>query len=215
MESLGVLEIGCGKGDISIPLASLGCKVTAFDIDPDPVNELEKTAKRVKLDNVTAFVGDATSFPTDVKYDIVVVSEVIAYVGDCKKLLTNISTITKPDSYIVVTQPNGYGPYEFQNRARNFSWLSRVLKRLLGKRIFKGSYRWYTKRQLEAIFSDYSMRLTCSGKSDYLSSFLVGPLKNSSILAKLDCSIADILPFWAVSGWYLLFKKAPSREADQ
>ena len=62
-----VLELGCGTGRVTIPLAKQGIAVTAIDISPDMV---ESAKKKAALDGVTSdqanfIVGDMRDFNLD------------------------------------------------------------------------------------------------------------------------------------------------------
>ena len=41
IRDLHILEVACGRGGITLSLASLGCQVTAFDIDEKAVADLK------------------------------------------------------------------------------------------------------------------------------------------------------------------------------
>jgi len=73
-----VLDIGCGPGALSIPLARAGAKVTAVDIASGMLDRLKATAKNEKLD-ITAM--EASWYTADIdkmkfrrKFDLVLAS---------------------------------------------------------------------------------------------------------------------------------------------
>lgn len=49
IRELNILEVGCGKGGIALPLASLGCKVRAIDIDKNSITYIQALVEQKKL----------------------------------------------------------------------------------------------------------------------------------------------------------------------
>lgn len=44
LAEVSILEIGCGQGGVALPIARLGCRITAFDVDADEVAVLNSRA---------------------------------------------------------------------------------------------------------------------------------------------------------------------------
>src|SRR5512146_2599996 len=56
---LSILEVACGVGGITLPLARLGARVRALDIDRADVDRLVSRAHELRLDgNLTAGIED-------------------------------------------------------------------------------------------------------------------------------------------------------------
>src|SRR4051812_27010020 len=53
-----VLEIGAGTGEFTLPVATLAASVTAVDISPHMLAELERKAAAARITNITAFEAD-------------------------------------------------------------------------------------------------------------------------------------------------------------
>jgi SAM-dependent methyltransferase len=70
-ESCEVLELGCGTGRVTLPLAALKHRVSAIDLDADLVAALESRAEAHGLD-VDATVADARSFSLGRSFDLVI-----------------------------------------------------------------------------------------------------------------------------------------------
>ena len=59
-----VLDLGCGKGRHALFLAELGFNVTAVDLSPEGVDQLQAAAKKRNLDgSITILVCDMLSIP--------------------------------------------------------------------------------------------------------------------------------------------------------
>ncbi len=210
-EKLHILEVACGRGGITFSLASLGCEVTAIDIDGNAVEFLQARMNRGGVGNVTVTVDNGYTFDDGKDYDIVIASEVFEHVLEPSKLAGNITRRMMEGAYLIVTTPNGYGPWELKNRIDIRTHLRKwnALRRLLGKPPYvKGAgsdhCQFYTKGRLLNLFSPFSLRLIGSAKSD---SFLTifPQLRKSALLGNLDIKLADILPYWLACGWYFIF----------
>src|SRR5689334_16964971 len=131
---LSILEIGCGAGGIALPLARLGATVRGLDIDRADVDRLVSRARELHLDrNLTAGIEDAFTFRHDARYDVIVASEVMEHVLDPDALLDNMVRHLAPGGLVLITTPNGYGPWELSNYVRphhvmrRWNWLRKVM----------------------------------------------------------------------------------------
>jgi len=213
-QELHILEVACGTGEITLPLASLGSQVTAFDIDLNAVEQVRALIEKRGVRNLTVTVADGRTFDDGRSYDVVVASEVFEHILEPAELANSINRRMKPGSRLIVTTPNGYGPWELKNRmdvrARLRRW--NALRRLLGKpRYVVGSgadhCQFFTRGRLVRLLSSSSLTLVDSGKSD---SFLTvfRPLRRSRLLQRADSRLADTLPYWLASGWYFVFERS-------
>lgn len=212
VENLCVLDAGCGRGWIAFLLASLGCQVTAFDINENSVRYVQSQVNRNKIKNLIVTMDDGYTFDDGQTYDVVIASEVFEHVLEASKLAANLTTKMMKGSYLIVTTPNGYGPYELKNRISPIPYLRKWnwLRRLLGKSPCveekgSGHYQFYTKKRLVKLFSEFSLILIDSVK---VGSFLMmfEPCRRSALLENVDAKLADVLSYWLANGWYLLFE---------
>lgn len=221
-EKLHILEVACGKGGITYPLVSLGCEVTAFDINENDVEFLQAQIDKRSVTSrsrVTVTVDNGYTFDDGKDYDIVVASEVFEHVLEPSRLAGNITRRMIEGSYLIVTTPNGYGPWELKNRIDIRSHLSKwnALRNLLGKSPYiKGTggdhCQFYTKGRLLNLFSSFSLRLIGFAKSDaFLPIF--PQLRRSTLLGNIDINLADILPYWLASGWFFIFELQQSNKS--
>jgi SAM-dependent methyltransferase len=211
-KELHVLEVACGRGGITLALASLGCQVKGFDIDEEAVKYLQGQMNQRRAGNVSLAVANGYTFDDGEVYDIVIASEVFEHVLEPSRLAGNITKRMMGGSFLVVTTPNGYGPWELKNRIdirtylKNWNALRRVLRK---KPYLKGSgpghCQFYTRGRLLDLFSAFSLSLIDFAKSD---SFLAmsSALRKNIFLGELDTRIADLLPYWLASGWYFVFQ---------
>ena len=97
-----ILDIGCGEGVITIPLAKKVSKVTAIDLSSEMLELLKEKAQKEGLDNIKYIHGDITSINPDIveKHDIVIASRALNGIRDIETLLKNINEIGK---YVYIT----------------------------------------------------------------------------------------------------------------
>jgi len=70
-----LLDIGCGTGTVSIPLALEKARVTAIDLSRGMLDALKSDAEALKLrDYLTSYQSDWESFPLTQTFDIVLAS---------------------------------------------------------------------------------------------------------------------------------------------
>lgn len=208
IDELEVLEVGCGEGGITIPLSSLGCNIRAFDVDKKSLVNLSNQIKRRRINNIFLSEDNGYTFTSDKKYDIVIASEVFEHVIEPSKLASNIKKTMRKNSYIIVTTPNGYGPWEIRNRIFYYP----IKRNNVIRKLFNKSYyvegtgpdhcQFFTRNRILKLFSTLGFKKISFKKSDSILAAL--PLGQK--MGKLDTKIADILPSKLASGWYFVFE---------
>lgn len=212
---LRILEIACGVGGITLPMVSLGASVRAIDIDETDVGQLKREAKRCGYDNLVVTVEDALLFDEPDRYDVVVASEVFEHVPDSDRLVGVIEQHIEPGGMLVVTTPNGYGPWEISQNlnpwyaVRRWNWL----RRLAGREPYvSGAGRdhchRFTRARLIDLFEAHSFQLLDFTKSDFVLT-IFSPLRRNRFFGRIDSRMADSLPHWMASGWYMVFEYRP------
>jgi 2-polyprenyl-3-methyl-5-hydroxy-6-metoxy-1,4-benzoquinol methylase len=219
-----VLDVGCGNGIISRSLGRKGFNVLGIDIS-------EKTIEKAKalndLSNVTFRVMSAEQLSvSNEKYHAVVCSEVLEHLQQPEKLLQVLHQSLKDDGVLIVTVPNGKGPREVlvtkpvQSLQQNKSWLWKLIqgtKRLLG---YKGTtvqssaddlthVQFFTKKSLEKLANTTRFEIVDFGKTNFIEdvfpySFFT---KRFKVLQKIDCALADKLPYTLNGGFVTVWKK--------
>jgi SAM-dependent methyltransferase len=113
---LRVLDIGCGTGVmITRPLASLGHEVTGLDLDPVSIRQANRLNVAPALPNLTYVAGLLEEQRWDGVFDAVVASEVLEHLPDPDQLVDALARCLKPDGLLLLTVPNGYGPFEIDS----------------------------------------------------------------------------------------------------
>jgi len=211
--NLSILEVACGVGGITLPLARLGARVRALDIDANDVAKLTARARELRFDNLTAGIEDAFTFRHDARYDVIVASEVMEHVLDPDALLDNMVRHLVPGGLVIVTTPNGYGPWEISNYVRPHHVMRRWnwLRSAMGKAPYVAGTgpdhcQHYTRGRLLALFHRHGLDVHRFMNSDFLLT-ISKSMRQHPALGTLDADFANVVPHWMASGWYVALRK--------
>ena len=218
-----ILEVGCGNGNLSIPLGSLGFEVLGVDVDSDSIDY----ATRINtLGNVRFQLVGEQGFDFDEKFDVIICSEVLEHLAEPSRLIKPMISVLKDNGILIITIPNGYGPREVLGRLEKY--LRRNLKlgryvdlvrKLMGmipkekKHHIHSSnpnqehVQKFTRSSIERLMLENGLKVSEKRNSFLLFSVFGRYSGSGSILDHLDCKLADYLPSAIVSGWYLICKK--------
>lgn len=97
-----VLDIGCGPGTLTIPLAKKAKSVTALDFSSEMIRILKTNADKSGVNNIdylTTSWEDAFAGKKLGKFDVVVASRSIM-TGNIKQALSDINAITRQATYV-------------------------------------------------------------------------------------------------------------------
>lgn len=228
LRSLGndpsILDIGCGTGEfLTLPLAHRGWRITGLDVHAASVERANTLALGLPH---ARFVCGSLNDVAD-KVDAIILSEVIEHVSDARMLLQAIRLKLKADGLLILTLPNGYGPFELDQyfSKRNFLWIrslhSWYVRTMRKKDRPIATYNeesphinffsWSAIRELIHLSGfrvvQYRARTFIAG--DY-ASVLVSACGFARVptgwLIRCNATIADRLPSQLVSGWMFVCK---------
>jgi 2-polyprenyl-6-hydroxyphenyl methylase/3-demethylubiquinone-9 3-methyltransferase len=103
LEGKTALDVGCGAGLLTEPLARLGAKVTGIDAAPEVIAVARDHAagQGLGIDYRRAAVENL-----DGCFDLVTAMEVIEHVADPQAFLKNLAARLAPDGLIILSTPN-------------------------------------------------------------------------------------------------------------
>lgn len=212
LHELKVLEIGCGGGAITIPVASAGSRITGVDISYAEISHAKEAAQLNGNYALHLVVANGGNVAFREKFDLIIASEVLEHVYDPIALVTNMKHHMLKYSRFLVTIPNGWGPWEIKNRLNPKFLLRRweTLRRLIGKQAFSdgdglGHCQFFTQKGLLSLFGSHSFKLLYSAKSDGLLA-LSQSIRRHPYWGRIDCNVADRFPYWLANGWYFVFE---------
>lgn len=230
-----LLDVGCGNGTlVALPLAEMGYSVLGVDVDRASVE------KAVSLNPFRHAQFRLLSTPGDLlclgKFDVVICSEVLEHLPDPLALLRTISQVVKDEGLVLVTTPNGYGPFEVENyvlrKTRLLEFLVRC-KRLIPGKLFPEASRDDRSMAMSATENKSSLHVHFFRREPLLllferagfkclefrnSTVLGGSLSNALLrrwprLLRWNARLADHVPYFLASGWY--FSLAKTQRAEQ
>lgn len=99
----GVLDLGCGLGNLAIDAARLGCAVTALDASRTAVDRVNQAANRLGL-GLAAYQADLSHYAIDGDYDSIVAIGLLMFFPQDKAraMLADIIAHTKPGGVAAV-----------------------------------------------------------------------------------------------------------------
>jgi 2-polyprenyl-3-methyl-5-hydroxy-6-metoxy-1,4-benzoquinol methylase len=234
-----ILEIGCGNGNISTVLASFGHEVLAIDMSEDCIRYATDLKEKLNLKTLSIKMLNATEIHSSVEpFDVVICSEILEHLDAPESVVSKAYSVLRPGGILIVTVPNGYGPYELSgkvgrtlsglisknpglaNLRRSLSALTKQLspgdRCVQSVNAGEGSahIQFFTQKRLRQIFLAAKFRVIASGSSDFIAHAapFSALIPQSKLLCRIDFALADILPSAAVSGWYFtLEKQSPAK----
>jgi len=218
-EKVSVLDVGCGNGGISFAIANRGYKVVGVDVDEASINFAKSNWE---LPNLKILITRGDLSEIEGQYDVAILSEVLEHLNNPVQLLQSIRKKLKNNSLLLVTVPNGYGPREVLGRLEKALRKNRkvdiVLDRvkkffgILGfeeKRVlYTSSYstehvQKFTYHKIKKILQSSGFEIIKKVNSFFIFSIFLKMRKKYTFIEKFDCWIADFLPAFIVSGWYI------------
>ena len=219
-----VLDVGCGNGVISRSVGAEGFEVFGIDISEKAI---EKAEQLNKYSNVSFEVKSAEQLVAEgKKYKAVICSEVLEHLNEPSKLLKVLYQSIADDGILIVTVPNGNGPREVMvtkpvialQKKNNVTWkIIQKTKKALG---YSGTtaqsdasdlthIQFFTKKTLQNLAKENDFNITHFGKTNFVEdifpfSFLT---KKFKFLQKLDCAVAEYLPYSFTGGFVTVWKK--------
>lgn len=216
-----VLDIGCGTGaQVTFPLAMTFPEITFIGADSDAASlkHAEHHHTRANLSFVSIKeIGDLQGL------DLIIASEVVEHVPDPEVFLSWLRGKLAANGSLVVTVPNGYGPFEFLSLTQCVLYLTgaetliRDAKRvLLGRRAAASvpsdtlavspHINFFSYRSLMRLLATQGFRLEEYRGRTFLCGFGVDQVMRHPRLLRWNADIADSLPPSLVSGWMFLLR---------
>jgi 2-polyprenyl-3-methyl-5-hydroxy-6-metoxy-1,4-benzoquinol methylase len=219
-----VLDVGCGNGVISRSLGQLGYNVLGIDVSEKAI---DKARQLNTYPHVNFKVLSAEQLVAEGKlYDAVICSEVLEHLVHPESLLKTLKQSLSDQGILIVTVPNGNGPREkfvtkpiiSLQKKNNFAWKAlQKIKHFLG---YKGTtmqsdasdlthIQFFTKTTLHQLANDNGFNIIKMGKTNFIEdvfpfSFIT---KRIYFLQKLDCKVAEWLPYNCTGGFVSIWQK--------
>ena len=220
--SCRVLEIGCGNGNVSRGMASMGYQVLGVDIDKDSIREAQQNNP---LPNLEFRAEAAEDLREHGSFDAIVCTEVLEHLDDPSVVLDYVRENLKEGGLFISTVPNGYGPREFlMTKPQQFLQKNGMGGGLLKiKRALGYGYgtmqssnpdlehvQFFTKRRILKLHLDSGFRLRRFGHGDFVTCVFPFSIftRRSKGLQRLDNALSNGLPSFLTSGFYMSFTRS-------
>ncbi len=208
---LRVLDVGCGNGSqLAIPLAQGGYQVTAVDPHGPSIQYGRRLTTDVKFHH-----GVVTDLPPE-KFDCVIISEVLEHLDVPELLLDAALPYLAENGVLIITVPNGYGEFEFDQRlyktfrvGKLAAYLRRSKSQQQGGSNDESPHiQQFSLSQLHELFFRKNLQLVeTRGTSVVSGPFVAHLFGKLRIFIRLNATAADHLPLPLVSGWMFVLRR--------
>jgi len=222
--------VGCGNGQISIPLASLGYETVGIDSDPQSV----ETARGMNsFENAVFLVQDALALEVDGTFDAVICSEILEHLPEPLRLLESLAPRLDEGGLLLMTVPNGYTLEESLRRFLTRTTLGLVFRGLIRRWLLREKtvqtenvesphLQYFTLGSIRSLMKQAQLQV--ADEASWTTFFM--PLyyiflrlflrRGSSLFRRLDrwdAVLAERLPMWAGGGWFFAAERASETDA--
>ena len=213
-QKIQILDVGCGTGNITIPLGLIpNAEVVGIDMYQPNIDLVNS---RNKLPNVRVQFSRLSDFDVS-NFDYIIFTEVLEHIPGYGEILEDLSKRMKSTATILITIPNGWGPFEwamtplyFMRRIGLNGFIGKI-KKILGKKEpyalnqeIDPHVNFFTKRQIKNDCEKYGFQL-----QNFERAFVFAPILETYTpfislhkIAPLDNRLAQKLPSALASGWY-------------
>jgi len=220
-----VLEIGCGTGALLLnPLAQSFPEISFIGIDSDEAS-VAYGNEHYAADNLTF----TTELPSSASgFDLVIASEVLEHVDAPVSFLRFAGSKLSVRGQVLLTIPNGYGPFEMASftqwlleKMRLFEPLRALKRMLLGHQPLIGHaggppmslansphINFFNWEEIERIIRVAGLHIDATQNRTFLCGFGLDILVARLGLADWNARVADRLPRAWVSDWMFLLSAA-------
>ena len=215
-----ILDVGCGTGNITIPLGMIpDAEVVGIDMYQPNIDLVNQ---RNTLPNVRVQFARLGDFNVR-EFDFIIFTEVLEHIPGYGEILEDLSKRMKSSAKILVTIPNGWGPFEwamtplyFMRKIGLNGFIGRI-KKLLGKKEpyalnqeIDPHVNFFTRSRIKKDCRKYGLQLESFERAFVFSPILetYTPFISLNSIAPLDNQLAQKLPPAFASGWYYQMGKA-------
>lgn len=124
LKGVSTLDLGCGGGLVTAPLARMGAGITAIDASAEAIGAARAYAEQAGLDIDFQCTTAEALLDTGARYDLVTALEIVEHVADVKEFLAAASALVKPGGALVLSTINRTP----QARALAITGAERILK---------------------------------------------------------------------------------------
>jgi ubiquinone biosynthesis O-methyltransferase len=221
-----ILDVGCGNGNISLPLASLGFQVSGIDLDKKSV---ENARRRNKFKNARFEIKDIKDLSKGEKFDFIIASEAIEHLKEPLLFLNFLKNILAREGLIIISIPNGTSLEEnirwFTTHTGLGQWIKKGLKRRVREEKIQTAaesphLHFFSLSQFKKLLKSagYEILIMQNSAAIFKEAYYLGlrffirrGSKLFHFLDRVDNKISDFIPKPMGDGWTMVVK---SREQN-
>ena len=135
------VDLGIGDGMLTLMLAEVAESVTAVDLSPEMLGQLESRARAKNIDNIEGVEGDIEDLPLDDGlFDIAVLSQALHHAIDPAQCLAEARRVLKPGGKLLLLDLLAHGEGWVRDRLqhRHLGFTEGDLRRLVTEAGFEG-----------------------------------------------------------------------------
>jgi SAM-dependent methyltransferase len=106
-KNLSILNVGCGSGEFSFHLGSVGHRVLGIDPSPEYIALARVNARRASLPNCTFRVSSIENFKSHQTFDVVAALDVLEHIEDDRRAFAKMANLARSGGILLVTVPAG------------------------------------------------------------------------------------------------------------
>jgi SAM-dependent methyltransferase len=237
-DEIRVLDLGCGNGElVSRPVAQAGFHLLGIDAHGPSV---EWARTHVGSPNARFEVGDVATFGAEAVYAAVILSDILEHVEDPRAVLARARDALADDGIILVSIPNGYGPFEIEQwlvrvgvlrplvamTRRGFAFGARLRRRIKGLpwpppdsphaayNAESGHVQHFSRKRFARLVSSCGLVMQTQSNGAFAGGDLTYFVFYAAPrLASWSLRFADLLPPGLVSTWYFELRVSPGGPA--
>jgi SAM-dependent methyltransferase len=221
-----VLDVGCGTGALLTTLLAARFPDTQFtgvDSDATTIGFAQTSNTHANLEFVVT-----DELPEYRRFDMIIASEVIEHVEEPIAFLIELRRHLRPNGVLVLTMPNGYGPYELTAIIESLLhvsgilpalyWISDRLRRRDSRQIgfadtlaHSPHINWFSHRRIRSVMCASGFEIERYVPRVFLCGLGLQQLLRTEQLRRWNARIADRLPAMLNSGWMFVASKETAR----
>lgn len=152
-----IIEVGCGNGRYTIPLAKRGAYITGVDICREALDFcIEKARRQGVSTRINLIVADAENLPLrNDTFDKSICIGVLVHIANYKKVIDEMIYITRKGGHIITENTSLLNPIQILEKLKNL-----FSKRVLGR---ARAYSWYPRIPWQIIkpFKRDNIKIEC------------------------------------------------------
>ncbi len=122
-----VLEVGSRDGGVLYPFLTRGCHITGVDISEPMVLQAKERYKNHIAEGKATFISkDIHDFESDVKYDLIILKDVIEHVYEHDRLVKKLKTLMTNQGIIYFGYPPWQNPFGGHQQVVENTILSKI-----------------------------------------------------------------------------------------